>query len=369
MSGDDKVKRLTESSLLMAVSIVLFLGAFIPLLGILVAPFCPVPLCIITSRYGMKHGLFMSFTTVLCLSLIFSVVVGAAFIPFVFTGFLLGTLGRYKGPPLRSLMYGILALQMLFMVTFYGYETVASRSENFATVRQVVEDRFDRTSKAYSHVRESLQAIASGDDSGEKDGVRRFLALILSKEDSAAFDKVLGLLSKRASGPLKEMKMFILAVMHFPFAFFFVLASIGFSLSFFVATVLSERFGFDLPLLPPFSRWQGSRLSAFIAMALLGGTVWQYNGSDTGELWLYLLNFSFVFLLYFIVLGTSLLVYLLNICGIGPVIRFFLVLLAFRYFAFWPLPALPLGALVDSLFDLRKLHDSKALNECESENS
>jgi uncharacterized protein YybS (DUF2232 family) len=356
MSGDDKVKRLTESALLMAVSIVLFLGAFIPLLGILVAPFCPVPLCILTSRYGMRHGAFIAFTTVLCLSLIFSVVVGAAFVPFVFTGFVLGYLGRYDGPPLRALVFGIVALQSLFLLSFYGYEAVASKSETILSVREIIDDRFDKTALAFHDVKLKFVELSQGKTPAKDDRMGNILAIAFSKEDCGDLNKLMGLLESRGSQPARQMQMFIQAVMYFPFAFFFVLASVGFSMTFFVASVLAERFKFRLPQLPAFARWQGSRIAAVGGLLSTGLTVMLYNGSQTGELWLYLLNFSFVFLLCFIALGTSMMVFYLERLGIGPVIRFFLVLLAFRYFAFWPLPVLPLGALLDSLFDIRKIH-------------
>ena len=156
MSGDDKIRKLTESSLLMAVSIVLFVGAFIPLLGIFVAPFCPIPLCIITSRFGLSHGTFIAFVTVLCLSLVFSVVVGAAFIPFVFTGLLLGALSRIKGSPLRAFSLGIFALLAMFMMAFYSYNYVAEGSDGILTVSQFIDVRFDSFKSIVDTVSKSL---------------------------------------------------------------------------------------------------------------------------------------------------------------------------------------------------------------------
>jgi uncharacterized protein YybS (DUF2232 family) len=86
----EATRKLTDSALLMAVSMVLFLGAFVPLLGILVAPFSPLPLCMLAMRYGPRHGALVGLTAIGALSLVFSPVYGAAFLPFVYVGLVLG---------------------------------------------------------------------------------------------------------------------------------------------------------------------------------------------------------------------------------------------------------------------------------------
>jgi hypothetical protein len=336
MVDDQKVKRLTESALLMAVSIVLFMGAFIPLAGIFIAPFCPVPLCIITSRYGIRYGSFIAFVTVICLSLLFSVVIGGAFVPFIFTGILIGALGRYKGTPLSAVVLGILAMLVMFLTAFYGYNAIALRNTNLLTVHQMIDEKFEYFEKRISDYELKLKADSSDETKNNQ--------TIMIWQTVLTQVKV----------PLKQIRILVLAVMFFPLAFFFVLSSLGFSVSFLIATSLSERLGFALPKLPPFSEWRGKWYVTIGVVLYWAGTIVTSSGGPGMQLWsLYLMNFSFILLLYYVVLGFSLMSFGMKQLGLGHIIQFFLMLLTFRYFTLGSWPVLPLSALLDSWFNLR----------------
>lgn len=345
MFGDEKVKRLTESALLMAVSIVLFMGAFIPLIGIFIAPFCPVPLCIITSRYGIRYGCFLAFVTVTCLSLLFSVVLGGAFVPFVLTGVLLGALGRYKGTPLNAVVIGILAMLAMFLTTFYGYNAIARRSDNLLTVHHMIDGRFEQLSKSISEYEVKLEADTL-DEAKNQQTVTLWKTVLTQVKE-----------------PLKQIRLLVLGVMIFPLAFFFVLSTIGFSLSFLVATSLSERFSFALPKLPPFIQWRGKWYVTVGVVLYKVGTMVTSAGGPGMQLWsIYLMNFGFVLLLYYVVLGFSLLFFGMEQLHLGHIIQFFLMLLTFCYCTLGSWPLVPLGALLDSWLNIRAfvLKKSKA---------
>ncbi|MGB4096423.1 MAG: DUF2232 domain-containing protein, partial [Acetomicrobium sp.] len=71
-------RTMVETSLLVALSVVLFLAShFLPVIGIIISFFCPVPLVIL----GLKEPVQNAFT--------------GAFVAFVLTTFVLGLLGGF----------------------------------------------------------------------------------------------------------------------------------------------------------------------------------------------------------------------------------------------------------------------------------
>ena len=316
----------------MAVSIVLFFGAFLPLLGILVAPFSPLPLCILTVKYGLRHGLMVAFITIGVLSVLFSVVLGGAFIPFVFVGLVLGALARRRSTGLRALVGGTLATLLLLLSLFYLYEYVASNSQNLLTIREFWNKKFERTDEVIGELEKS---VLKG--------------------------------NKALTGPLRAhlgtLQWMVSEVFRFPVAFFSTLAALGFAMSFFVAQRMLKKLGLDFPDLPAFHAWQGTKeaVAAFLVCYL--GTMYCWRTESLREWRVYAINILFLLFVYHLVLGLSNLEFHLRKRGTDSILRVIVHLLALRFLAFPPVPLVTTLALLDPWFNFRKLDTAAVAQE------
>ena len=330
--GREKTKQLTESALLMAVSIVLFFGAFLPLLGILVAPFSPLPLCILTVRYGLKHALLVALVTLGLLILLFSIVLGGAFIPFLFVGLLLGALVRHGATGLRALVLGTLATALLLMGLFCFYDYMAEGSEHLLTSDQFLERSF-----------ENMQELVAGLEDTVLKGNEEMLASL--------------------SGGVATLQRLVDEVFRFPLAFFTSLAAMGFSLSYLVASLMSKKLELSIPALPRFSRWQGLKSTSLLFLLTYLLTMYFWRDEALRNWRIYALNFLFLFLLYHIVLGLSLLESFLAERKIDPILRFVLHLVALRFLTLPPAPVLTTAALLDPFFDFRGISSGQSAGD------
>ncbi len=308
----------------MAVSIVLFFGAFLPLLGILVAPFSPLPLCILTVKYGLRHGLMVALITIGVLSVLFSIVLGGAFIPFVFVGLVLGALARRRSTGLRALVGGTLATLMLLLGLFYLYEYVASNSQNLMTIREFWNRKFERTDEVIGDLETS---VFKGNKS----------------------------VTAPLRANLRTLQWMVSEVFRFPLAFFSTLAALGFAMSYFVANRMLKKLGLLFPDLPEFSKWQGTKEAVALFSACYLMTMYCWRTEALREWRVYAINILFLLFVYHLILGLSLLEFNLRRRGTDSILRVIVHLLALRFLTFPPAPLLTTLALLDPWFDFRNL--------------
>jgi len=308
----------------MAVSIVLFAGAFLPLLGILVAPFSPLPICILTMKYGPRHGLIVAVVTVGVLSLLFTFVLGGAFIPFVYVGLILGTM-VYRNATGQSIMaVGIVSTLALLLGLFCAFDAYAHFTPSVKTIGQTAAEAFDRVEAFYgsSAVEWAL---------GGEEAVTRVLATV------------------------KMGRQFVVAVLAFPLAFLASIAALGFGLSYLVAHRCLLTLGYPCPGLPRFSQWTSPWYLAWGMMASYGATRY-YFGIDDGTGRLYSLNFLFVFLALYVVMGLAVLEHVMHDGGVPRALRPLLHLFALSLFVYPPVPIVPVLGLLDPWVDFRRLN-------------
>lgn len=302
----------------MAVSIVLFFGAFIPMLGILVAPFSPLPLTILTMKYGPRHGAAVAMVTVGCLSLLFTAIVGLAFVPFVFVGLVLGTLAQRGARGTVIMVIGTLATAALLMGLFYGYEAIALRDPSIMTADETLSRFFDDTRELG---RRMLKA-GSGALVDFEDGVT-------------------------------QLQKLTRVILYFPLVLMTLVGGMGFAMTYFVGHRLLAELGLPIPGLPPFRTWRGPW---WLTWGMIGsfvvGTAATSHGWGEGQVYAY--NVFFVFLLFYMLMGLAILEHFLVRIGVDPVLRVVVHLLAVKL-AFMPVPVVTIAGLLDPWLDLRRL--------------
>ncbi len=116
-----RTKALVESSLLVALAIVLFLASnTIPLVGIAFTFLCPAPLVVLGLRHSLRRAALGSLVATFIISIIIGVVGGMFFLfGFAILGVGLGALGRKRDSAVEIVLYGILvslASKLILMV-------------------------------------------------------------------------------------------------------------------------------------------------------------------------------------------------------------------------------------------------------------
>lgn len=316
-------KKLTESALLMAVSLVLFLGAFVPVLGILIAPFSPVPLCMLAMKYGPRHGALVGATTVGVLSVLFSPVLGGAFVPFVYVGLVLGVMGYYKASGPLIWTVGTASTVVLLWGLFIAYDGYAAASGTLPVVSQTVD-------RVFADVGARLQTMGAQAFSNDPAAVRTGLA------------------------NLEILRRFVQEVLRFPLAFFASLAALGFSMSYYVASRLLDKMGFELAGLPPFSTWRSPWYLSwgFIASYLFFEYCFRTE-FRAGRL--YALNVLGVFLMLYVVMGLAIVEHYLALWGVPLGLRVIVGGAAAFLLTFPPVPLLTAMGVLDPWIDFRKI--------------
>ncbi len=230
-----RTKALVESSLLVALAVVLFMASnTIPIVGIAFTFLCPAPLVVLGLRHSLKRAALGSVVATLIISIMLGVVGGVFFLfGFAVLGVGLGALGRKRDNAVEIVLYGILV-------------SLASK-----LVLMVIVSRLT--------------------------GVNPFS--LDTKEFTAVLDRVMDLYSKTGlipSGSLSSMRQqfeatFRIIPQVFP-ALLTIAAAIDCLLSYIVSRVILVRLGRGvLPPLPPFGEWRFPRniFWALLASALL----------------------------------------------------------------------------------------------------
>ncbi|NLO55967.1 MAG: DUF2232 domain-containing protein [Thermovirga sp.] len=235
----DRTRALVESSLLVALSAVLFLaGHFLPLIGLAFSLVCPAPLVVLGLRHSLGRAV-LGVAVATIISAAFTGAVGALFFcfGFGFLGIALGALGRRYDRAVDIILYGILVsigsklLLMFIVVKLTGINP-------FGLEEAEIMSMIERISSVYSGLGMSKESLSLA-----KEQMRTTLSLI----------------------PLIFPALLVMA------------ATVDCFLSYVVSAVVLKRLGREtLPRLPEFSRW---RFPKSIFWALIASMVLQLAGS------------------------------------------------------------------------------------------
>ena len=236
-----RTKALVESSLLVALAVVLFMASnTIPVVGIIFTFLCPAPLVVLGLRHSLKRAALGSVVATVIISLLLGVVGGVFFLfGFAVLGVGLGALGRKRDNAVEIVLYGILVslssklLLMVIVSRLTGVNPFSLETADFEAI-------LDKVVSVYTNT-----------------------GLIPDQSISAM------------KGQLEATFRIIPQV--FP-AILTVAAAIDCLLSYVVSRVVLVRLGRGvLPPLPPFGEWRLPRdifwaLLASALLPLVGGT-------------------------------------------------------------------------------------------------
>lgn len=308
-----RAKRTVEGALLIALTFVLFLGSlYIPLFGIFLALFSPVPLVILSMRYGLKRGvggaLIASFLILL---------VGGPFQAFVFIfnsaivaiaiGFLVGR--GFKSS--ETLFYGTL-VSLGSKILFFALSALLLGINPMEVNLRMIQDAF---------------------------------------KSSAEFYDRLGLLPNGSpfSGQNLEALLNYLRVI-FP-AIIILASALDAFLTFAVSGWVLRKLKEDFPLLPSFSEWRFPRsifwgMAVGILLSMIGEQRTNPYLTEAGA------NLQLVFGTLFTIQGASFLDHLMKRFRLKRGLRIALIFLVFTQ-PFLSKVALFLG-MFDLIIDLRR---------------
>ncbi|MCD6364189.1 MAG: YybS family protein [Synergistetes bacterium] len=285
-----RAKPLIETSLLIALTVVLFLGSFyIPLLGIAISFFSPVPLVVLSMRYGLRRGIGGSL-----IASFFILLIAGPFQAFLFlfnsaavaiaVGYLVGK--GFKAS--EVIFYGTL-VSLGAKITFFGLSALLMGINPFEMNLKFMQD-----------------AVKSSIGIYEKLGV--------SGEELSTLKKNLG-----------EMIGYLRIV--FP-AVIIVASAFDTFLTFIVSGWVLRKSGENFPSLPPLSEWRFPRsvfwgLVAGIGFSLVGGYLSNPYLAHAGA------NLQLVFGFLFIIQGLSVIDFLMKRFNFPRAIRALLIVIFF----------------------------------------
>jgi len=234
----DRTRALVESSLLVALSAVLFLaGHFLPLLGLVFSLVCPAPLVVLGLRHSLGRAV-LGVAVATIISAAFTGALGALFFcfGFGFLGIALGALGKRFDRAVDIILYGILVSigsKLLLMFIVIKLTAINPFGLEEAEIMSMVE----RISSIYSSLGMSKESLSLA-----KGQMQATLSLI----------------------PLIFPALLVMA------------ATVDCFLSYIVSAAVLKRLGREtLPRLPEFSRW---RFPKSIFWALIASMVLQLSG-------------------------------------------------------------------------------------------
>ncbi|HOI80745.1 MAG TPA: YybS family protein [Synergistales bacterium] len=310
----DRTRALVESSLLVALSAMLFLaGHFLPIVGMAFSLVCPAPLVVLGLRHSLGRAVLgVAVATVIAAA--FTGAVGALFFcfGFGFLGIALGALGRRFGRAVDIVLYGILVSigsKLLLMVIAIKLTGINPFGLEEAEIMPVVE----RIASLYSGLGMSEEALSLA-----KEQMRATLSLI----------------------PLIFPALLVMA------------ATVDCFLSYIVSAAVLKRLGREtLPGLPEFSRW---RFPKSIFWALIASLALHLTGAyypSMAFLQRTALNLRLLVTALFFFQGLAVGWSFMQARGLGRFLRVALTVLVFVV-SFLAQIVLVLG-IIDMWFDLR----------------
>lgn len=307
-------RSLVESSLLVALAVVLFLASnFLPIIGLAFVFFCPAPLVVLGLRHHLKSSILGVMVGTLLVTSFMGVLGGLFFLlGFGILGVGLGYLARKFKSGVDIVLYGIgisLTSKLILMLITIKITGINPFSLDPKEMTQVANQIFDFYQK---------HNIASENLSSVKEELERTLRLI----------------------PLMFPALLTLA------------STLDSWLSYAISRIVIVRIGKEeLPPLPPFGEWRFPKsvfwaLVAAVFLSFIGTKFPQPNVFESAGL-----NLRLIVQVLFLVQGLSLIWFFLSVKRVGKGLRFFLVACSL-FLPFFSLLTLLLG-ITDMWFDLR----------------
>lgn len=324
-----RVQMLTECALLIAISVCLFFAAFLPLMGIFIAPFSPMPLTLAVRKHGFRTGLFACFVS-LCLCFVFGVLYGLAFVPFVWAGVLLGGAARLNLSGPRTMAVGVVGLAVLLLGLYYPVNGYLAKSPTLPSIEEMIDRSFATMTL---QVKEAMRSTFGVNDAEiqKQSRLHEVLAQI----------ETFRLLSRK--------------IFEFPVAFFVCLAAIAFGIYFALARWFLSRLHVELPDMPPLREWKLPWTFSWPLIALLAfhAAVRHYE-HPFGTLVSY--NFIGIFLALYLSIGLAIVEHTLHRFRADALAKTFVYLVLLQVVVFAAaLPYFALVGVLDSWFDFRGL--------------
>ncbi len=266
-------RALVESSLLVALSVVLFLAShFLPVVGVLLSLFCPVPLVILGIKVPLKNAFMGTFVAFALVSLFMGVLGGVLFLfGFALMGVMLGFFGRRFDRVSDILFYGFL-VSLFSKLVLMALVKLLTGVNPFAIDPKAVMEAFNEAEKMFS---------GSG---------RAFFETMRMQVET-----------------MSKVMVYILPAILIAASF------LDCVISYLISQKIAGRFKItSLPKVPPFGEWHfpKSTLFAFFIAFIL--SFFDPSGNNIGVLYVVGLNLKVISIMIFLVQGMATVWYLLS---------------------------------------------------------
>ncbi len=266
-------KALVESSLLVALSVVLFLAShFLPVVGVLLSLFCPVPLVILGLKVPLKNAFMGTFVAFVLVTLFMGVLGGVLFVfGFALMGVMLGFFGHRFDKVSEILFYG-------FLVSLFSKLILMALVKLITGVNPFAIDP-----KAIMEAFNEAEALFSG--------------------SSKAFFETMRMQVEAMS----KVMVYILPAILIAASF------LDCVISYLISQKVAGRFKItSLPKVPPFGEWRfpKSTLFAFFIAFIL--SFFDHSGNNIGVLYMLALNLKVISIMIFMVQGMATVWYILS---------------------------------------------------------
>ena len=314
LTMSNKITPLVEGGLLAAITAILGLAAtFLPIVGIVIEFFCPIPIVILTVRQGLKFGAAAVVASFL-LTLIFTGPALAIRLALTFSlcGLVLGQCLRLKLNAVKCFVPTFImacAAQIVMLIMFLAIMGVDLIGENM----QMIRDSFDESFKFYADMGVDPQLISQSREMVEP--IARFIGL------------------------LTPIILFSVALIN---------TAGSYALTKWFFRKLNMKFAEPLP---PFAQWRFP--VAFVYLAAFAG-IGIYWGEKLSEGGLYFISMNALFIACIIGLiqGLSLLSFMADKYKVSKLVRrLIFVILILNFFL---LQIVAFTGLFDIIFDYRK---------------
>ncbi len=311
---NSKVTPIVEGGLMAAITAILGLASvYLPVVGLIVEFFCPIPIVILTVRQGVKAGAAAVIASSILLLMFMGPILAVRIaLTFSLCGLVLGECLRRGFNAVKCLVPTLImafAAQILTLIMLMAIMGVDLIGENM----QVIRESFDQSFKIYEEMGVDPEVIA------------------YSKNMVEPIARLIGLLT--------------------PIILFFV-ALINTLCSYFITKWIFKKLQmkFAEPL-PPFAQWRFPiaflYLAAFAALGIYWSESWQAGG-----LYFISVNALFLAIIIGLVQGLSLLSFIADKYNISKFVRriiFVVVLLNFMF-----MQIIAFAGMFDMIFDYRK---------------
>ena len=317
---NNKITPLVEGGLLAAITAILGLAAtFLPIVGLIVEFFCPIPIVILTVRQGLKIGAAAVVASFL-LTLIFMgpVLAIRLVLNFSLCGLVLGQCLRLKLNAVKCFVPTFImacASQIVILIMFMAIMGVDLIGENM----QLIRDSFNDAFKVYEEIGVDPQIINQ------------------SKEMVEPIARLIGLLT--------PIILFLVALIN---------TACSYALTKWIFKKLNMKFAEPLP---PFTQWRFP--VAFVYLAAFAGIgIYWGEKLSAGGLYFISMNALFIACIIGLIQGLSLLTFIADKYNVSKLVRriiFVVMLLNFLL-----LQVVAFAGLFDMVFDYRKSLQKKS---------